>query len=323
MLDNSQKSDKSLSIQIKISLKRTILQLEKAIEIIKNNSIEDLPNLTIVENLVDSSNALVDYLQLKKASITNENETGNKLPENNDISENNPENKTIKGRIKTKRKFNLNLILIILLIISLITNIIIWNLKSNNLVMLSKEEKIIVEDKETLVTNKMPTIENNHLSKLDTPINNYPDEEIKVEEEISPESKEIESNSENKINTNLEIDTNNLSEDSKVEELNLNVTPEQSLLTNIENQITNITNKYGNKLILYIEANFSTNNLVITFSQDWYKLTENEQNNVVNDVFDKVKNLNFYKFNIKDANNNLLARNAVIGNKIIIVNRGN
>ncbi|NCO76148.1 MAG: hypothetical protein GW795_02595 [Cyanobacteria bacterium] len=323
MVDNSQKSDKNLSIQIKISLKRTILQLEKAIEIIKNNSIEDLPNLTIVENLVDSSNALVDYLQLKKASITNETQTENKLPENNDISENKRENKTIKGRIKTKRKFNLNLILIILLIISLITNIIIWNLKSNNLVMLSEEEKIIVEDKETLVTNKMPTIENNHLSKSDTPINNYPDEEIKVEEKISPESKEIESNSENKINTNLEIDTNNLSKDSKVEELNLNVTPEQSLLTNIENEIKNITNKYGNKLILYIEANFSTNNLVITFSQDWYKLTENEQNNVVNDVFDKVKNLNFYKFNIKDANNNLLARNAVIGNKIIIVNRGN
>jgi len=320
MVDNSQKSDKNLSIQIKISLKRTILQLEKAIEIIKNNSIEDLPNLTIVENLVDSSNALVDYLQLKKASITNETQTENKLPENNDISENKRENKTIKGRIKTKRKFNLNLILIILLIISLITNIIIWNLKSNNLVMLSEEEKIIVEDKETLVTNKMPTIENNHLSKSDTPINNYPDEEIKVEEKISPESKEIESN---KINTNLEIDTNNLSKDSKVEELNLNVTPEQSLLTNIENEIKNITNKYGNKLILYIEANFSTNNLVITFSQDWYKLTENEQNNVVNDVFDKVKNLNFYKFNIKDANNNLLARNAVIGNKIIIVNRGN
>ena len=323
MVDNSQKSDKNLSIQIKISLKRTILQLEKAIEIIKNNSIEDLPNLTIVENLVDSSNALVDYLQLKKASITNETQTENKLPENNDISENKRENKTIKGRIKTKRKFNLNLILIILLIISLITNIIIWNLKSNNLVMLSEEEKIIVEDKETLVTNKMPTIENNHLSKSDTPINNYPDEEIKVEEKISPESKEIESNSENKINTNLEIDTNNLSKDSKVEELNLNVTPEKSLLTNIENEIKNITNKYGNKLILYIEANFSTNNLVITFSQDWYKLTENEQNNVVNDVFDKVKNLNFYKFNIKDANNNLLARNAVIGNKIIIVNRGN
>jgi len=203
MVDNSQKSDKNLSIQIKISLKRTILQLEKAIEIIKNNSIEDLPNLTIVENLVDSSNALVDYLQLKKASITNETQTENKLPENNDISENKRENKTIKGRIKTKRKFNLNLILIILLIISLITNIIIWNLKSNNLVMLSEEEKIIVEDKETLVTNKMPTIENNHLSKSDTPINNYPDEEIKVEEKISPESKEIESNSENKINTNF------------------------------------------------------------------------------------------------------------------------
>lgn len=345
MVENYQNSDKNnnnSSIEIKKTLKRTIIQLEKAINIINQQSIRDLPNLTVVEQLLNSSNALVDYLQFRNSQIENTENLGTKTIEKDDeLSEISNKKKIIntntRQNIATKKqkKNPLNIILVIALMISLFSNLLIWWFKPNIVINSSnnRENNGQIESQKTeIIIDNPPTIDNENISMEENKTNNTEENNLvndsnsleiinnkpleDITENISKDSKKI-------IENNNKIENNNLSEiieNSIEEDVFLPLTPEKSLLKNIENQIADITDKYEKKLIVKIEANFSKNNLIITLSQDWYSLNNSQQNSLVKDIFNKVKTLNFYKFNIQDINGKLLARNAVVGNEFIIIN---
>lgn len=343
MVENYQNSDinnKNSSIEIKKTLKRTILQLEKAINIINQKSIKDLPSLKVVETLLNSSNSLVDYLQFRSSQVDNEENLVQKTINNNDEdSEINKNQYTVNKKrniaLKKDKKNSMNLILAIALIISLFSNLLIWWFKPNIAVNLSKnsdnnsqieyqesqENKIIIENPPIIDNKNISTKENNEIDNIllndsnSLEIINDKIEENIIENEFQSEDK-IKENNNNIDNDNID----NIKENSLEESLSLPSTPEQSLLQNIETQIADITNKYQKKLIIKIEANFSNNSLIITLSQDWYSLNNSQQNNLVKDIFNKVKTLNFYKFNIQDLNGKLLARNAVVGSDFIIIN---
>jgi hypothetical protein len=329
---NSDKNNKNTSIEIKKSLKRTIIQLEKAINIINQQSIKDLPNLTVVEKLLNSSNALVDYLQFRNSQIENTENLGQETIENDDtLSEINNKKNTIntnkKQNITTKKqkKNILNIILIFALIISLFSNLLIWWFKPNVVINSSdnKENNGQIESQTTEIIIDNPptidTIDNENIIKEENKTNNTEENNL-LNDSNSPKiinNKSLENITENVSEAQEKIkDNNNILE----EDLSLPLTPEQFLLKNIENQISDITNKYQKKLIIKIEANFTKNSLIITLSEDWYSLNDSQQNSLVKDILNKVKTLNFYKFNIQDINGQLLARNAVVGNEFIIIN---
>lgn len=324
---NSDKNNKNTSIEIKKTLKRTIIQLEKAINIINQQSIRDLPNLTVVEKLLNSSNALVDYLQFRNSQIENTQNLSQETIENDNLpSEINNQKSTINKKqniiTKKEKKNILNIVLIFALIISLFSNLLIWSFKPNVVINSSdnKENNGQIESQKTEIILDNPTItDNENIVKEENTTDNTEENNL-LNDSNSLEI--INNQSLDNITENLSEDQEKITNNNNIleEDLSLPLTPEQFLLKNIEDQISDITNKYQKKLIIKIEANFTKNSLMITLSQDWYSLNNSQQNSLVKDIFNKVKTLNFYKLNIQDINGQLLARNAVVGNEFIIIN---
>lgn len=99
------------------------------------------------------------------------------------------------------------------------------------------------------------------------------------------------------------------------------LTPEQSLIAGIQNQVAEITSKYGNGLIQSIEANFEDSRLVVKVSDGWYALKESGQNKLADEVLSRANELDFSKLQILDLKGTLLARNPVVGTNMVILKR--
>lgn len=325
MTNTPENFNPKVSIEVKKSLKRTIIQLQKSIEIINQQKIKDLPNLTIVDNLVESSNALVDYLQLKNFSnfdIKNSQQEDN-FPENNiafNPREEVKNSSSVSKKINKIKPAKINLILVILLIISISVNVFLGFLKPENVTNLAvntlEEKQEIIEQNQEIKIEEKEVIKNIEIEKEEEikemkTIDYIDDMTTSIEEYLKAQKQSLNPPPE-------EIKKEDINSEP---EIKLPLTPEEYLLTNIKEQIDVITNKYGKKLIVKITANLNQNNLTIYISDDWYKLKEGEQDNLVNDILDRVKNLDFYKFNLLDINGNLLARNAVVGKEFIITKR--
>ncbi|AFZ52709.1 hypothetical protein [Cyanobacterium aponinum] len=374
MTDNSEKNIYSV-IELKKSLKRTMIQLQKAIDILNQNSPDDLPNLTVVENLVKSSNALVDYLQLKNSSGEADINTIQSQEEKTETSE--PKKvRTSNKKQKSFVKINQNFLLVLVLIISISFNIIaltnnsIFPKKNVSVASNVKDEEIIsqtdndeninigdniflepqieekveqkndeTEEQEAYQIGENIFQEEENNQELDTPVsekndnNNEQNNNNPSEPEIISSEDETDLIKENQIDTPKSSNLNstesqetsepkqqieeNDQEDEGISLLTLN--PEQYIIKNIENQIENITQKYGENLIVRVKANFSNNSLIITVGEKWYELSSNKQNNFAEEVFKQVKSLDFYKFKLENTEGKILARNAVVGEGIILI----
>jgi hypothetical protein len=78
------------------------------------------------------------------------------------------------------------------------------------------------------------------------------------------------------------------------------LTPEQTLIAGIENQVTEITDHYANGLIQSIQANFQASRLTIKVSDNWYKLKQSQQNKLVAQTLERSKELDFTHLEITD-----------------------
>ena len=108
------------------------------------------------------------------------------------------------------------------------------------------------------------------------------------------------------------------------------LTPEQTLIAIVENQITEVTNSlsedskdqvFPNDLINSVQADFASSTLTLKISDDWYSLKQPQQNKVAADILERSKELDFTHLEITDSKNKLIARNPVVGNEMIIFKR--
>lgn len=99
------------------------------------------------------------------------------------------------------------------------------------------------------------------------------------------------------------------------------LTPEQSLIAGIQNQVAEITGKYGDGLIQSIQANFDDSRLVVKVGDGWYALKESGQNKLADEVLRRANELDFSKLEIIDQKGTLLARNPVVGPNMVILKR--
>jgi hypothetical protein len=99
------------------------------------------------------------------------------------------------------------------------------------------------------------------------------------------------------------------------------LTPEQSLIVGIQNQVAEITDKYGNGLIRSIQANFPGSRLVVKVSDGWYDLKEPQQNKLADEILRRSNELDFSKLEITDLKGTILARNPVVGPNMVILKR--
>jgi hypothetical protein len=101
----------------------------------------------------------------------------------------------------------------------------------------------------------------------------------------------------------------------------LELTPEQQLIAAIENQVGEISDRFASGLIKSIQANFSTSNLTVKISDDWYTLKQSEQDKLAADILQRSKELDFSHLEITDSQDELVARNPVVGTEMVIFKR--
>ncbi len=100
------------------------------------------------------------------------------------------------------------------------------------------------------------------------------------------------------------------------------LTPEQSLIAAIQTQVTEIKNRLGGRLVESVQANFSSSILTVKVAEDWYKLSEVEQNQLAIKMWKEANSLDFSKLEIANREGKLIARSPVVGSEMIILDRG-
>ena len=96
------------------------------------------------------------------------------------------------------------------------------------------------------------------------------------------------------------------------------LTPEESLIAAIENQIAEISDRIAPGLIHSIQADFRTSSLSIIIDDEWYSLPGSEQSELAAKMLQRSQELDFSHLEVLDSQKRLLARSPVVGNKMII-----
>lgn len=101
----------------------------------------------------------------------------------------------------------------------------------------------------------------------------------------------------------------------------LELSPEQSLIAAIQDQVAEITNQYRNGLIQATQANFRSSLLTIQMGNEWYDLTPSRQDQLADDLLQRSRDLDFSKLEMTDIENRLLARSPYVGATMVILKR--
>ena len=170
--------------------------------------------------------------------------------------------------------------------------------------------------------------------EIEITINSASTEEQETTETLSDSSKTV--------STPVEIDTpETLGTPKKPASLTVQtpppqpvLTPEQNLWSAVQEKVSQITNQYADKaykplrstqgeapseLIVSGEADLLSHRLLIKVNDDWYKLNKSRQDEFANEILKRSQKFKFNKLEIQDAQNNIIARSPVVGNKMIIL----
>jgi hypothetical protein len=286
-------------------LENTINQLNNVINQLNNDSAANLPNQNILNNLVKDSNQLLTNFE-NSAQVNND-EWDEILEESPSIkvksfSKNQQQISPKNTLLTTIKSLIAKPIIGITLIFVAIALIFIFNVLGSN----SSQE--LAQNQASDNIQKQPIITETIREELPESQGNEIENELEAEQEIVKIPLELLAPEEPSL---VEI---TLPPESKL-------TPEQTLIASIKNQVAEITKKYADGLILAIKANFNSSYLTVTVDDSWYEINENEQNKLAQEILEKAQILDFYKLTIIDIKGNLIARNPVAGNEMIIVRR--
>jgi len=93
------------------------------------------------------------------------------------------------------------------------------------------------------------------------------------------------------------------------------------LSDSIRDRLAQFSDRYGDDLIRSIDANFAASLLRVEVGEEWYELDEKNQNRWANQLFEKVRSLDFTRLEICGGDGKIIARNPVVGSEMIILNR--
>ncbi|HBC41146.1 MAG TPA: hypothetical protein DCZ88_04405 [Pseudanabaena sp.] len=97
------------------------------------------------------------------------------------------------------------------------------------------------------------------------------------------------------------------------------LTTEQIEIAKIQAQVSEVANQYGESLLGSVQTNFKRGRLIVALNDDWYQLDPQKQKQLVTDLQNRTRSLNFKKLLVADAQNHLIARSPVTGNEVIIL----
>ncbi|MEM8828921.1 MAG: hypothetical protein AAGE96_06130 [Cyanobacteria bacterium P01_G01_bin.19] len=96
-------------------------------------------------------------------------------------------------------------------------------------------------------------------------------------------------------------------------------TPEQSLVAALQSQLAATIEAYDSDLFAKVNVDLAAKNLNIEVTDDWYTLGESRQTKLADKILKRSRQLDFSKLQIKDSMGILVARNPVVGDRIIIL----
>ncbi|MBD2076392.1 hypothetical protein H6F86_21395 [Phormidium sp. FACHB-592] len=103
----------------------------------------------------------------------------------------------------------------------------------------------------------------------------------------------------------------------------LKLTPEQALIARIQDQVAAISNRYASGLVQSVQANFRGSRLIVNISDDWYGLSQAQQDKLASELLRRSQDLDFLKLEMVDGAGTLLARSPIVGAEMILFKRTN
>jgi hypothetical protein len=97
--------------------------------------------------------------------------------------------------------------------------------------------------------------------------------------------------------------------------------PDPALMTNIQTQIAEVTDRYAEGLIQAVQANFQSHLLTVKVGDSWFNLDSGSQAQLANELLKRSHKLDFNTLELTDSEGELLARSPVVGAKMVIYER--
>ncbi|HSM80883.1 MAG TPA: hypothetical protein VLS96_04315, partial [Nodosilinea sp.] len=98
-------------------------------------------------------------------------------------------------------------------------------------------------------------------------------------------------------------------------------TPEQSLIADIQDRVSRISQSYGVGLIQSVEVNLPASTLGVNVAEAWYGLLASQQEAVAQDIYSQAQGLTFGTLQLRDPAGRVVARNPVVGPTMVILHR--
>ncbi len=178
--------------------------------------------------------------------------------------------------------------------------------------VLAEEELITLEETEPVITS---VVEASDPELPLLPLESETEEEVTepvLEEEVPLESDAI--LQDEAIETVVE-------EEEEVPEPTVLLSPEQTLILSLENQITELLQPYRDEPIQSIQVNFYRHLLRVEMNDSWYELDTVKQDEIADQLFTQAKQFDLTKLEILNDQGKLIARSPLIGRRMIIVER--
>ena len=99
----------------------------------------------------------------------------------------------------------------------------------------------------------------------------------------------------------------------------LTFTPEQTFIAALQGKLVEVIEDYDSDLFNNVRVDLPETSLLVEVTDDWYELNESRQTKLANDILKRSRQLNFSKLQLQDSTGTLVARNPVVGDRIIIL----
>jgi hypothetical protein len=99
------------------------------------------------------------------------------------------------------------------------------------------------------------------------------------------------------------------------------INPEQALIEAIQTQLTDVTSQYPDDLVQTLQADFSSDRLIVRLNPVWYSLDDAQQNNLTDRMWIQARANHFTKLELQDIEGRSIARSPVVGQHLIILQR--
>ncbi|MFM1841408.1 MAG: hypothetical protein RLZZ490_139 [Cyanobacteriota bacterium] len=101
------------------------------------------------------------------------------------------------------------------------------------------------------------------------------------------------------------------------------LTPEQSLLSVIQQELVDLEGLYPPQLIQRIEPNFLASRLTLTIGTNWDQLSAQQQQNLLDTLWQRAQKLSFTQLRLYSPDGDLIARSPVVGQAMVVLQSSN